>query len=81
MNTDQEQGANYSVVAWWAHNDRPDESDGDILGEWAASTIAIAERAMWSELHAIFDGRFPDDGTLIVEVRKFPTQDALGNPV
>lgn len=75
-----EQGYRYGVVAWLA-GANADESEGDVLGEWAASTIAIAEAAMWSELHGVFDGEFPEGKTIIVEVRQYPTTDAVGNPI
>lgn len=76
-----EQGYQYGVVAWLASATYANESDGDVLGEWAASTIAIAEAAMWSELHGIFDGEFPEGKTIIIEVRKYPTTDAASNPI
>lgn len=59
----------YSVVAWLAE-ENPAITDGDILGEWIADSIADAEKAMWSELHGIFHGEFPEDRAIIIEIRQ-----------
>ncbi len=73
-------GVRYAVVAWVAA-ESADESDGDVLGEWSASSLAIAQAAMWSEVTEIFDGEFPEGKKIIVEVTACPTEDEFGNPL
>jgi hypothetical protein len=70
---------NYAIVAWIADPATPQQSKGDLLGEWSDGNLAIGLSRVYHDLAA--DARRLDEDAIILEVRRVPITDAVGNPI
>lgn len=70
---------NYTVTVWIADPTNLQESKGALLGEFDGRNMAIALRKAHEAV--VFDARGLGDDSMVLEVRRVPTTDAVGNPI
>lgn len=70
---------NYTVSVWMADPENLQESKGNLLDEFSSRHLDIALSHAYAEV--FFAARELEDDALVLEVRKVPVSDAVGNPI